>query len=95
MRQSARILIRQKKQPRKTRKREIERRFFIRQKGRGSLIPTLESFLALHQQRSPVYILLVNKYTTNTMYENDVEDYRKCDGFCERDAFMYRFDKTC
>lgn len=29
---------------------------------------------------------------TNTMYENNVEDYR--DGFCGRDKFMYRFYKT-
>lgn len=28
------------------------------------------------------------------MFENDVEDYRKCDGFCGRDAFMYSFYKT-
>lgn len=27
---------------------------------------------------------------TNAMYENDVEDYRKPDGFCDRDVFMYR-----
>lgn len=28
------------------------------------------------------------------MYENDIEDYHKGNGFCERDPFMYRFYKT-
>jgi len=31
---------------------------------------------------------------TNAMYESDIEDYRKSNGFCECYAFVYRFYKT-
>lgn len=55
-----------------------------------------ESSFAFHEEL-PVYMSLANKCMTHAMYENDVEDYRNPDGFCERGASLriMCLDKMC